>query len=367
VQDHTVREPKPKRVIDLPLMRRIRWHLRRARGQIDRKFVVVVLGSLAILVLALSLLVTVLEKEVTFPSFVATVYWAFNTVLGSGDPSFVVTPIGGIVNYLLQILGLTLLAVATGVLIGFIIDFLLKEGQGMGAPGYREHIVICGWNGNARELVEEFRGDDYRAQVVVLHEADKNPAGGGVYFINGDPTSAQDLERAGIRDASAAIVFPVEPTNEADMRSILTILAIESLAPHVRTVAEVVNPRHLDHFRRTHVDEVLVTSRLAARLLARSALYPGLTELVTDIVSGGEGSELYRVRVPETYLGLSIDDVAARLRADHRATLISINRDGSSFVNPPADFRVQPGDDALVVAESLGTLAPLRLQRAAHV
>jgi len=33
-------------------------------------------------------------------------------------------------------------------------------------------------------------------------------------------------------------------------------------------------------------------------------------------------------------------------------------------VNPPTDFVLQPMDDALVVAESLGTLEPLRPQRA---
>jgi voltage-gated potassium channel len=50
------------------------------------------------------------------------------------------------------------------------------------------------------------------------------------------------------------------------------------------------------------------------------------------------------------------------LRSEHRATLLAVTRDGRSSVNPPADFRLQPGDDAVVVAESLGTLAPLRLQ-----
>jgi hypothetical protein len=30
-------------------------------------------------------------------------------------------------------------------------------------------------------------------------------------------------------------------------------------------------------------------------------------------------------------------------------------------VNPPSDFRLASGDDAVVVAESLGTLAPLKL------
>jgi voltage-gated potassium channel len=82
---------------------------------------------------------------------------------------------------------------------------------------------------------------------------------------------------------------------------------------------------------------------------------------VTDIVSGGEGSELYRVTLSEEYVGLSVDELSARMRADHSATLLAISRDGTSHVNPPTDFRLSAGDDAVVVAESLGTLAPLKL------
>jgi voltage-gated potassium channel len=146
------------------------------------------------------------------------------------------------------------------------------------------------------------------------------------------------------------------------MHSILTIMAIKSIAPGVRTVAEVNNHALEPHFVRAEVDELLMTSKIASHLLARSALYPGLSTIVTDIVSGGEGSELYRVTLPETYVGLSIDEVAARLRRDHRATLLSINRGGRAFVNPPFDFVLQAGDDAIVVAESLGELAPMEMR-----
>jgi voltage-gated potassium channel len=38
-----------------------------------------------------------------------------------------------------------------------------------------------------------------------------------------------------------------------------------------------------------------------------------------------------------------------------------VNRGGQTFVNPAADFVLQSGDDAVVVAESLGTLAPLQM------
>jgi voltage-gated potassium channel len=103
----------------------------------------------------------------------------------------------------------------------------------------------------------------------------------------------------------------------------------------------------------------MVTSKLASHLLARSALYPGLSELVTDLVSGGEGSELYRVDIPEDCVGQPIDEVSARLRRDHGATLIAVTRGDRTFSNLKTDFVLEDGDDLIVVAESLGDLRPL--------
>src|SRR4029450_6458959 len=164
----------------------------------------------------------------------------------------------------------------TGALVAMVIDFLLKEGQGLGAAGHKDHIIVCGWNSTARDLIDELKGDDYPQKVVVLADVEKNPGGHGVYFVRGDATNAEDLERAGIQDASAALVFPVDGSDEADMHSILSRMAIESVAPQVRTVAEVNNPKHEPHFMRADVDEPIVTSKIASHLLAGWGLCPGL-------------------------------------------------------------------------------------------
>ncbi len=344
-----------------PIIRRVAWHVRRVAGQLDRRFFLTLAEGIVGFVLVAAVFITFFEKSWTFESIFDSFNWGIATVLGQGDSAFVTSPAGRIIGWLLILFGVAMLGMITGALVAMVIDFLLKEGSGLGASGYKDHIVVCGWNSTARDLIAELRGDDYQQKVVVIADLDKNPAGDGIYFVRGDATNEDDLERAGIKEASAALVFPDDASDGADMRSILTIMAVEHAAPHVRTVAEVNNPRHEPHFRRANVDELLVTSKIASHLLARSALYPGLTGIVTDIVSGGEGSELYRISLPEEYIGLSIDAVSTRLRTEHHATLLSVNRGGHAFVNPGADFVLESGDDAVVVAESLGTLAPLEM------
>jgi voltage-gated potassium channel len=348
-------------LFEVPLIARVMWYSRRARKQLDRRFFIMLLAGILGFVAIAAVLVTLLEKPWTLESLGTSFYWGVTTVFGQGDAGYTTSPGGWLVSWLLILFGVALLGTITGTLVAFVIDFLLKEGQGMGAAAFRDHIVVCGWNSTARDLIAELRGDEYESRIVLIDTAERNPAGDGVYFVRGETTNEDDLARAGLLEAKAALVFPKDGSDEADMHSILTVMAIEHIAPTVRTVVEVNNPRHEPHLRRAHADEILVTSRLASHLLARSALYPGLTSLVTDIVSGGEGSELYRVSLPEAYAGLTIDQVAVRLRLDHRATLLSVNRGGQAFVNPPADFTLRSGDDAIVVAESLGELLPLEL------
>ena len=361
-----------RRVADLfavPLLSRLAFHLRRMTGGLERGFFLRLFIALGGFVVVAAALLTVVEgprddARGMAAKFGNSFYWGITTVLGNGDTAYVESPAGKLISWLLVLFGVAIVAAITGALVGFVIDILLKEGQGMGAAGYRGHIVVCGWNSTARELITELGGDEYATKIVLVHQGDKNPAGTGVYFVSGDITNADDLRRAGIEEAMAAVVCPADASNEADMRSILAVMAIESIAPQVRTVVEANNPDHVEHFRRAHADEIVVSSRLVSRLMARSSLYPGLAEIVTDIVSGGEGSELYRISLPDEYVGLSVDQLSERLRSDHSATLLAVSRNGSAYINPEPDFRLQPGDDAVVVAESLGALAPLTLRDA---
>ena len=346
------------RAFGIPVLHRVGWHLARVKNQVDPR-TGVLLGSLLVgIVLAAAVSVTLLEGPLTFQQLGESIYWAVTTLLGSGDSGFVSSFAGRTVSAALIVSSLTFLAIVTGLIIGFIVDVLLKEGQGMGVAGMSGHIVVCGWNATAREVIAELRADDALRQVVLLADLDRAPTGSAAHFVRGDPAVSEDLERAGIREAASAIIFPEQPGDEGDMRSILIVMAIEDMAPKVRTVVEVANPRNVAHLKRAHADEVIATSQFVAHLLARSSVHAGLVDLVMSMVSGGEGSELYRVPVPPSVTDLTAEDAAPALRRDYSAVLLAVIRDGENVVNPPGDFRLQAGDELVVLAQSADELRP---------
>lgn len=342
------------RALGIPLFHRVGWHLQRVAQHFDARTTLVLGGTLGALVLTAAFLVTWIEGPLTFEQFGEAVYWSINTLLGSGDPGFVSTFAGRFISGVLIVASLTFLAVITGLVIGFIIDVVMKEGQGLGVAGLSGHVVVCGWNDTAREVLEELHQD--RHQVVVLADLDTPPAGSRAHFVRGDPSVEEDLDRAGIRAAASAIVFPDHPGDDADMRSILIVMAIKHLAPQVRTVVEAATPKNIPHLKRAHADEVIATPKFVAHLLARSSVHAGLVDLVMDMVTGGEGSELYRIPVPPDLADAPVEEAGGALRHGHRAVLLAVIRDGRNIVNPPADFVLGHGDELLVLAEHLDGL-----------
>ncbi len=162
--------PNPlKALFVAPIFRRLGFHAKRIGGQLDRHFFTSLLTAVVAFVLIASLLVTLVEPEkLTMAGFGSSFYWAITTVIGSGDASYVSSPGGFVIGWLLAFFGVAIVAAMTGAVVGFFIDFLLKEGQGMGAAGYRDHIVVCGWNATARDLIEELKGDEFTTKVVLL-------------------------------------------------------------------------------------------------------------------------------------------------------------------------------------------------------
>ncbi|HEY8198345.1 MAG TPA: ion channel, partial [Candidatus Limnocylindrales bacterium] len=119
-------------LFEVPLVRRVAWHISRVRRSLDRRFFVALVSGLFVVVLVAALAITALEKPWTLESLGDAMYWSITTIFGQGDASFATSPGGWLVSWLLILFGVAILGTITGAFVALVIDFLLKEGQGMG-------------------------------------------------------------------------------------------------------------------------------------------------------------------------------------------------------------------------------------------
>jgi voltage-gated potassium channel len=187
--------------------------------------------------------------------------------------------------------------------------------------------------------------------VVLLANIEENPVPNSpVRFVRGDPTKGEDLERANIKEADAAIIFPTPGSENPDAQSLLTALAIETINPDVYTCVEIADARNKEHFSRAHVDEVIAMSELGAHLLARSTIYKGLATLVSTLLYNDEDNELYKIPLPDHYVNKTFDEVLSDLRNRYKMILLAIERGGETIINPQEEIVLQEGDHCLIVA-----------------
>jgi voltage-gated potassium channel len=283
-----------------------------------------------------------------FANIGSALFWVLVRLLAS-PPWSVTTATGKVADYFLGLLKPVSVAVLTAALTSQLFQLIVKRSSGMGHSSSK-----------GAEIIREIRGrgeEQKRIPIVVLAPLKGTPSKDEYTdFIAGDPTSAADLRRAGIEQADVAIVladnsYPDIDAEDMDSRTLLSTLAIESINPRCYTCVEVVQSANRDHFSRTKADELVVSAHMTGALLAHSAMAPGLSRVLDDLLTFPEGDEFYWVEIPPVWHGREFSDAMVELKGAHDCLPVAVSRDGTYTTNPPARFLLEKGDRLLVLAK----------------
>jgi voltage-gated potassium channel len=278
------------------------------------------------------------------------------------DPPWkVTTPVGRVIEYVVDVLKPGTVAVLIAGLTSHMFGALVARTSGKGRVRLKEHIVICGWSSKGNEIIKEIRGRrdaESQQRVVVLAPLPQNPSHDDLTtFISGDPTEERDLRRAGIQQAQTAIIladnsYPDIDVEDMDSRTLITVLAIESINPACYTCVEVVHSKNREHFNRTRADELVVSAHMTGALLAHSAVTRGLSRVVGDLLTFPEGDEFYWLPVTDTLTGQTFRETLSLLKERANCIAIAVAGDGGDYaINPPGDRILKPGDRLLLIAK----------------
>ena len=229
-----------------------------------------------------------------------------------------------------------------------------EKAQEMSSGGdfnIKNHVVICNWTTKADIIVRQLHEESVHERnpiIVITDKPERVPKSAekvyrGLLIIGGDPADREILIRADIQYAKTAIILAdEEDIKNADSRSILIQLAIDSINPNVHTIVELINSSSEMYFRYTHVNEIICLEQLAERLLSQAALTPGLSEVYMNLLTqSADTNEIYLEKVPKPFIGKTYEEVEQEIVAIEEKDIILIGwatkvekiEDGKALVN----------------------------------
>jgi len=319
------------------------------------RLVIVTFGILAIGTIGMILF----EKgsaESNIKSSRDAIWWSFVTVTTVGYGDFYPTTIGGrIIGAVVMIFGIGFLGMFTATIASIFVERKLRQNKGVKAlKDMKNHILLCGWNYTANEVISEIHAEDKTKEIVIVANLDEKPVGDAhVEFVRGDPADMVKLEMACFRTASAAIVLHDESNgNERDGQGVLTVLAIKHECPEIYVCVQILDENNAEHCRRAGADEVIVTGGLTAKLLGQATLDHGVTRVVSELLSNKYGNQLYKIKCPEEYVGSTFNSVLAAFKDDHEGIILGIEKVDQFLTNPAGNTTLDSDDYLVLIAEN---------------
>jgi hypothetical protein len=130
----------------------------------------------------------------------------------------------------------------------------------------------------------------------------------------------------------------------ADAKNVLICMAVKSLCNNegdtTKTIlVEGVDPKNIQHLQRAGASEIVSAEDFSLKLLAQSALNPGLSTVYERLLTiSAESNEIYLEPVPPGFLGKSFTETS-RILDSTRSTenpvlALGVVRDGQITINP---------------------------------
>jgi Trk K+ transport system NAD-binding subunit len=279
--------------------------------------------------------------------------WSVWVLLFSGLDEPPKTPLGRLFAMVLLGAGVGLAGLFTGTVASVLVEHQLRR-RDVVKFEMEDHLVLCNWSPRGVAWIREVHSkiiQDKRPVVVIhddteqvdLPDTQDDTAFQDVYLIRGDPTNEVILRRARVSHAHSVVVLSDDRQGDhADGKTILTCIAVRNISRSAGTpniAVECRNPNYRHHLLKAGADEVISSDEFGVRLLARTALYHGITRVYQELLTvGRDANEMFVIPVPEEFVGRDFAEVSGmfvRHRDDRRSCLlIGIERDDEMILNP---------------------------------
>lgn len=305
-----------------------------------------------ILMIVFGIIMHLLEPQ-TFPTIFDSIWWVIVTGSTVGYGDYVpVSKAGRVIAMFLILTGAGFISFYMVTLSTATINTINALNEGSATVKDQNHLLFIGWNERVKNTIHQLLEMNPKQSIVIIDQTlNKNPIKHDhVFFVKGDPTQDQSLKAANAAKAEVVLITGDQYKSEkdADMCSVLTLLAIKGINPTIYSIIEILTPEQVKNAKRAGADELIETYKLSSYVMLNSILNHGLSDTLLSILDQLKGSHLSYLPVPETFVNRTFQECVEQLLQEG-ILVIGIKRKEESYVNPSLSFVVDVNDQLLII------------------
>lgn len=293
-----------------------------------------------------------IEPE-SFPTWFDGIWWAIITASTVGYGDYVPeTFVGRITGILLVMFGAGFLASYFVALATAAVSKQNDYIQGKFHFKGSDHIVVIGWNERSKELLRTVCSLENSLSVTLIDETlEENPLPNkNLHFVKGRASRDETLIKANIEKARKVIITADQNKDElnADMNSILTLIAIKGLNAEVPCIVEILTNEQVTNAKRAGADEIVQSNLITSFVMINSLTSQDLVTSFMDLLSQLDKRRLTIQPAPVDFMNYTFTDINLKLMEDG-ILLLGIKRGEETMVNPLHPFIIQENDLLIVI------------------
>lgn len=255
------------------------------------------------------------------------------------------SPTGRIASLILLFLGVMIFSAITGKIATVLLDIQMKKDKGLiKMDSIKGHFIICGWKPDFEKILDGiFDTNPYliAEKIVLINEAPSEQISQlksisrfkSINYVSGDFTDESVLARANIKTASRALVIADHSTKysplEIDSRTVLAVLTMTNINPHLYVAAELMDSKFQKHLEMAHCDEIILTTDYERSLLASASSGLGYSNVLRELIGNNIDSGLVIGPIPPSFIGKTYGEYKASVKSD--AVLIGLLKNTGNF------------------------------------
>ena len=302
--------------------------------------------------IAFGVVIHFIEPE-AFPTIFDGIWWVIVTTSTVGYGDYVPeTILGRTVAIILILLGVAFVTFYMVTLASTVFEMFNALKEGSAAYKGQEHLIIVGWNERAKNTIHQLHTMNPQLHIVLIDGTlNENPiTEKNVYFVRGNPTKDETLKQANIEKAGTVLITADQhkSEHEADMQSILTLLAIKGLNSSIYSLVEIMTQEQVNNAIRAGADELVETFLLSSCVMVNCIKAHGLSKPIISLLNLSKERRIDIMAATDELIGLPFKK-AVQLLVDHGLLLIGIKKGEEFFIHPSPNFEISENDHLLVI------------------